>query len=312
MLLERDGLCDRRPARLGVVALDEGLADDPGVPEALADRLAFDIDLRLVSPSVALDGRMPSTAISSGDVRAAAERLAGVMASDAASAALCATALALGVDSMRSPLLALAVARASAALDGNRECSEDDVQIAAALALAPRATQWPSAAGAPDDESLPEQVDEQDRAPPDEPPQAAAQQDDPLQDELQQAQDHDAPDPEQDTAIPDRTRAAMEERVLEAAQAAIPAGLLARLLSGAALPRATVGRAGAQATGGQRGRPLGSKRSPPARGQRERGRVLLVFCGFVCFFWRLDWWRTRSYQRWILNSWGYLFCCLIR
>ena len=58
VLLERDGLCDRRPARIGVVLLDEGLADDPGVPEALADRLAFDIDLRLISPSVALDERM--------------------------------------------------------------------------------------------------------------------------------------------------------------------------------------------------------------------------------------------------------------
>ncbi len=274
VLLERDGLCDRRPARLGVVALDEGLADDPGVPVALADRLAFDIDLRSVSPSVALDERMPSTAISSGDVLAAAERLAGVTAPDAASAALCATALALGVDSMRSPLLALAVARASAALDGNRECSEDDVQIAAALVLAPRATQWPSAAAeAPDDEPPPEQADEQDSDVPDEPPQSAAQQDEPRQeepqqDESRQAQDHDAPDPEPDHAETDRTQAAMEDRVLEAAQAAIPAGLLARLLSGAALPRATAGRAGAQASGGQRGRPVGSKRAPPASGQR--------------------------------------------
>ncbi len=279
VLLERDGLCDRRPARIGVVLLDEGLADDPGVPEALADRLAFDIDLRSVSPSVALDERMPSTAISRGDVFAAAQRLAGITAPDAASAALCATALALGVDSMRSPLLALAVARASAALDGNRECSEDDVQIAAALTLAPRATQWPSSAsGAPDEEPPSEQPDEHDRDAPEEPPQAAApndetQQDQPQQDETQQdetqhAQDREAPEPEPANSATDRAQDAMEERVLEAAQAAIPAGLLARLLSGAALPRATAGRAGAQANGGQRGRPVGSKRAPPASGQR--------------------------------------------
>ena len=138
VLLERDGLCDRRQARFGVVLLDEGLADDPGVPEALADRLAFDIDLRSVAPSTAIDERMPSTGISHADVVAAAERLTGIGTPDSAAAALCTTALALGVYSMRAPLLALAVARASAALDGNQDCSEDDVQIAAGLVLAPR------------------------------------------------------------------------------------------------------------------------------------------------------------------------------
>ncbi len=266
VLLERDGLCDRRAARFGVVLLDEAMADDPGVPHALADRLAFDIDLRAVVPSTARDTRMPSTGISDGDVQAAAARLNDIGAPDAASAALCSTALALGVVSMRAPLLALAVARASAALDGNHDCSEDDVQIAAALVLAPRATQWPSAAAeATNDEANDEEArnDEADNGEPVD-PQLADQRDD-ERDEQRDDRDDDAPPPELD---PERLQAAMEDRVLDAAQAAIPAGLLARLLSGAALPRATAGRAGAQASGGQRGRPVGSKRAPPASGQR--------------------------------------------
>ena len=272
VLLERDGLCDRRPARFGVVLIDEGLADDPGVPDALADRLAFDIDLRSVAPSTAMDERMPSTGISHTDVLAAAERLTGIGTPDSASAALCTTALALGVYSMRAPLLALAVARTSAALDGNRDCSEDDVQIAAALVLAPRATQWPSAASdandAMDDDGPAEQPDDE-SATQDEPPQAAAQQhDEPARDARDHQDDPDHADEDSSSAAQDRAQQAMEDRVLDAAQAAIPAGLLARLLSGAALPRATAGRAGAQSAGGQRGRPVGSKRAPPVSGQR--------------------------------------------
>ena len=277
VLLERDGLCDRRPARFGVVLLDEGLADDPGVPQALADRLAFDIDLRSVAPSTAMDERLPSTGIISGDVIAAAERLAGIGAPDAATAALCATALTLGVHSMRAPLLALAVARASAALDGNQDCSEDDVQIAASLVLAPRATQWPAAPQDTADDAVPPEQDDSEDGTDDQPPQAAAppETEPPREDRddidaggADESRDNPDLDDATRAAQQERLQSAMEDRVLEAAQAAIPAGLLARLLSGAALPRAAAGRAGAQTAGGQRGRPVGSKRAPPTSGQR--------------------------------------------
>jgi len=43
--LARDGIELRSPCRIGVVALDEGLSDDEHAPDALADRLAFHIDL---------------------------------------------------------------------------------------------------------------------------------------------------------------------------------------------------------------------------------------------------------------------------
>lgn len=284
VVLERDGLCERQPARFGVIALDEGLADDPGVPPGLLDRLAFDIDLRSISPRTAGDDRLPVMTFGGSDVAAARERVAHIEVPDTAFGALCGTALALGVASLRSPLLALAVARASAALDGNRECSEDDLQIAASLVLAPRATRWPPAtpedddSAAQDDAPPPQAADATDAddsteasdANATEPPPAPAveagaeQQEIPDQDDADEVDaDHDA-----DHNRQQRTQAALEERVLEAAQAAIPPGLLASLLSGTALPRAVAGRAGAQSGGGQRGRPAGSKRAPPVSGQR--------------------------------------------
>ena len=42
--LERDGLGQRLPARVGLIALDEGLDDDEQLPQALRERLAFRIE----------------------------------------------------------------------------------------------------------------------------------------------------------------------------------------------------------------------------------------------------------------------------
>ncbi|MDE2304044.1 MAG: magnesium chelatase ATPase subunit D, partial [Gammaproteobacteria bacterium] len=44
--IERDGVALRSPARLGVVALDEGESAEESAPAALLDRLAFRLDLR--------------------------------------------------------------------------------------------------------------------------------------------------------------------------------------------------------------------------------------------------------------------------
>lgn len=127
---ERDGLAAQAATRIGLILLDEGEGDEAGVPEALADRLAFRLDL---------------TEVSWGDTRGAPpqaepEPAAPDVDADAAVADLCAVAADLGIASLRAPLLALRVARL---LAGGDALSAADLREAAALVLAPRATRLP-------------------------------------------------------------------------------------------------------------------------------------------------------------------------
>lgn len=246
--IARDGLDVRRSARFGVVALDEAGGDDEDLAAALRDRLAFDLDLRAISPRVCLDEQLQQLAqASGGDLDAAREAVAAIDMPMHLMEALCGTALALGVESMRASLLAVAAARASAALDGNAAAGDDDARIAAALVLAPRATRLPPAPEPEESAAEPEAAPPPEAGAPDaEPPNASAE----------------------SRALDD---APLEDSVLEAAQAAIPAGLLSQLVTGACLRRAsrpTAGKAGAALRGGQRGRPIGSRRGRPGQGHR--------------------------------------------
>lgn len=246
--IARDGLDVRRRARFGVVALDEAGSDDEDLAAALRDRLAFDLDLRAISPRVCLDEQLQQLAqASGGDLDAAREAVAAIDMPMHLMEALCGTALALGVESMRASLLAVAAARASAALDGNAAAGDDDARIAAALVLAPRATRLPPAPETGESAAQPAPAPPPEAGAPDaEPPNASAE----------------------PRALDD---APLEDSVLEAAQAAIPAGLLSQLVTGACLRRAsrpTAGKAGAALRGGQRGRPIGSHRGQPGQGHR--------------------------------------------
>ena len=230
VVVERDGIREQTSTQFGVVALDEATPDDDGVPEALCDRLAFDIDLRAVSPRM-IDVAMASAS----EIVAARDRLEKTDIPEQMIDALCSVALALGVSSLRACSLALSAARASAAFDANDCCSEDDAQIAAALVLAPRATQLPH--------------DEDDM------------QDEPEPTEAQQ------PPAEHDSPSPLSQQQAMEDRVLDAAQAAIPPNILAALISGIK-PMLSKGKSGVLNNAGAHGRPIGSRRANNPRGQR--------------------------------------------
>jgi magnesium chelatase subunit D len=128
--IARDGLDVRRRARFGVVALDEATGDDDELAAALHDRLAFDLDLRAISPRVCIDEQLQQLAqASGGDLGTARDAVAGVGLPVPLMEALCGTALALGVFSMRASLLAMAAARASAALDGNITAGDDDARL---------------------------------------------------------------------------------------------------------------------------------------------------------------------------------------
>ena len=267
--LERDGLATRHATRFGVIALDEGLADDERVAPALIDRLAFSIDLHPLPEDAAnrteddraLEEELASMpGWSGGDVAAARALLPQIEAPAEIVQALVSTALALGVASLRAPLLAVRVARASAALDGRLRITDDDAQLAAALVLAPRATQVP----APPAEPLPNEA---------EAPEPPAEPDEP-EDSPEDTPEPPSPESEDDTLDDDETPEPpvgdLEDRVLEAAQAAIPAGLLAALMLGQDR-RATAqasGRAGAVQQGQKRGRPSGARRGEPRAGAR--------------------------------------------
>jgi magnesium chelatase subunit D len=230
VVVERDGIRQQSSTQFGVVALDEATPEDDGLPEALCDRMSFDIDLRAISPRF-IDTDMASAE----EITAARERLEKIEMPEAMIDALCSVAMALGVSSLRACSLALCAARASAAFDDNDYCTDDDAQIAASLVLAPRATQLPHE----DDDT------EGDDAQP-EPQQSPA---------------------ENDSPSPLSQQQAMEDRVLDAAQAAIPANLLALLISGIKPVRMS-GKSGAYSDAGAHGRPIGSRRANNLRGRR--------------------------------------------
>ena len=140
VVLERDGLTLRTPARCGIVALDEGLAEDECPPAALLDRLAFHVYLDDIGVGATA---LPDDC--AGQVAAARERLLAVRSDDRILVALCEAACGLGITSVRAPLLALRAARANAALDGRDAIIDADAAAAGRLVLAPRATALPDA-----------------------------------------------------------------------------------------------------------------------------------------------------------------------
>ena len=245
--IQRDGLALKLPARLGVVALDEGIGDDEAVATALLDRLAFLVQLKPPEASDDIDDW------TSEDIAQARALLPKVSASEDIVQALCAAALALGVYSLRAPLFALKAARCAAALDGVLDVTEAHAALVAKLVLAPRATQLPQAQAETEEQQ--QESPEQNDAPPEpEPP--------------EQNEAADQPPPENEADISNAE--ALAESVLEAAQAAIPAGLLAALQIGqAAKARAqAAGRSGAVQKSQTRGRPMGARRGEPRAGAR--------------------------------------------
>jgi magnesium chelatase subunit D len=251
----REGLVGGFPARLGIVALDEGIEDE-GIPSSLLDRLAFLVDFEALSHKADL---LPQH--EPAQVAAARRLLPSVRMDDDLLQRLCGTALALGVTSPRVAMLASRVARVAAALDGRKHVREDDAVVASRLVLAPRATQIPSQTSeAPSQTSETPAQEAQGREAPEERPvdQNTSDQASPA-DEPQGPRDADptpAPAPE-----PDPTDA-----LLAAAKAAIPAGLLMRLKASIAAGGGrskSSGRFGQERRGAGRGRPAGVRSGTP-------------------------------------------------
>jgi magnesium chelatase subunit D len=253
--LQRDGLDTSAKASLGLVALDEGASDDEQMPAGLADRLAF----RLLMGAQDEDEEGPEWTAQ--EVLNARERLSQVTIDDEAVQALCAAALALGIDSLRASVFAVRVARAAAALAGSNTVEEEHTGVAARLVLAPRATRLPPAAP-PENEAQDTPAETQE--PPEPSPEPPSEPESPDAQNKDESKADD--DQEEDPGLPEN----LAEMVLEAAQAAIPSGLLASLKIGQ-LQRAktpTSGSAGALQKNALRGRPVGARKGEPRAGQR--------------------------------------------
>jgi magnesium chelatase subunit D len=238
VVMERDGLAVRNPARFGLVALDEGIDDDERPPAALLDRMAFHLTL---------DGWDRRAGSAGQDAVAGARaRLPAVFAGDDIVAALCTAAAALGIDGARPVLMALAAARAHAALAGQANVTSADAAVAARLVLAPRATRLPVS---PPEEEEPATA----AAPPDRGGEQSSE--------------------NGGEGADDGAGSESGEMVVAAAKAAIPPDLLARLRLGqAGLRGRTAGRSGIARKSGLRGRPVGVRRS----NRRNEPRLNLI------------------------------------
>jgi magnesium chelatase subunit D len=265
---EREGLSQRSPSRFGVLALDEGETEDEQAPAALGDRLAFKIELETLSWRDA--DHLPLLP-DAPQLLAARARLRDVAFDADTVSALCATTLALGIDSPRAAWQAWRAACASAALRGSRQVEAEDAALAARLVLAPRATQRPAppageeSTDAPAESASNSDKDEPTPTPPAPPPEG---QPEPPPRDGGAASDADDPQAEPDPSTEAPTPQALHEQLIEAAMAAIPAGLLATLQLGRSGGAAQAGRAAAWSASLRGGRPVGSRRGDPRSGAR--------------------------------------------
>ncbi|MCX7345360.1 MAG: magnesium chelatase subunit D [Alphaproteobacteria bacterium] len=225
--VQRDGISSRLPARFALIACDESQAEDEAVPSALAERLAFHLDF---SDMMSLEGSDAS------GIDTLRKRMAFTTVPAEISEALCTSAIALGIGSLRAGLFALKAARALAALRGHNIVTAEDAAVAARLVLAPRAVRFPAA---------------------DQPEEAA------------EPQEPDAPAPDQDAQNDNSSPGEMTELILEAVRPVLPKGLLEALDMAVLAQSAKSGGGALSAKAGtRRGRPAGKRKGDPRNGAR--------------------------------------------
>jgi magnesium chelatase subunit D len=266
--IERDGQSRRIDSHFGVVALDEGIEDDEQPNEKIRQRTAFLLNLDIIGwrdlPETD-DDFLPDAQ----SLQYAQEHFSEVTVSEDSLNALVGVAEQLGVISIRALNLAMNTAKCLAAFDREDEVSSMHLQRAIALVLSPRATRMPQSAP-PEEEEISPESDEQpeneqeplDQEPPPPPPHPDTPPEDQKQEEEQEDEEQES---ERNTEIPQ----ALEDEVLEAAQAAIPPDILARLADLADLktPKGMGGKTGAVKLGRMRGRPLGNMPGIPEGGK---------------------------------------------
>ena len=255
-----DGSESAPRTQFGVVALDESMDDEPPIGKSLQERLGLWFDLQALAPSDVPE--LEFSQLSQGnasdqalDIRIPAEKLLQarqllphIQWSDDQALAVCATALGLGIDSLRAPTLALRVACCHAALNMRSRVSDEDLEFAARRVLAPRATRWPAPA---EQQPAPDTSQEAEQEPPDQ----QAQQDPPPADQSSQ----DEPPTDSPSAED------LQDMMIASALASLPPNLLDNLLTKPGSSQGnSSGRSGQFRSGMQRGRPLPPRPGRPA------------------------------------------------
>ncbi len=239
VLVQREGLSAEIPAAFGLVLLDEGVEDDERVAPELIDRIAFMVDLTEISHAQMQEAMDLFAEL---DRHAAAPPAMTSKANDEITTALCSTAIALGIPSIRTSIFARRAAELAGQLYGRKAVTQEDAALAARIVLSPRATILPIESEQPEEEQPPEPPESQD-----------------------QVDENNSPEKPSEQEIDE-----LEDVILEAARAAIPAGVLAQLLSDQRLISrgGGSGKTGALKKSGKRGRPIGSRQGLPSGGNR--------------------------------------------
>ena len=220
---------DAQDARLGLIALDEALEDEPAMAETLQERLGIWLDLRHLGRQAQASDEVLGLigVLCSPDEEANEERqniikrLRTLRLNDEQIQAITQMAQAMGIASLRGPLACVHLACVLAALRESDEVQDQDLGRAARLCLTPRATQMP----APPEQEAPSEPPEE-PLPPEEPEPPDNEQ--PSEDEPAPPDTEQQPDPP-DSPEEHAPTQDMGELLLEAALASLPPDVLAQL-----------------------------------------------------------------------------------
>jgi len=240
----------------GMIALDEGIAPDESMHPRLAEHMAFEVRLDPLSLNDCTDFLEITPTV----IAEAKKRLSEIECDARFIESLLQSAAAFGVDSIRAGLFAVRTAKALAALRNQDVVTEDEVVDAARLVLTHRATRMPSSR----EEQEPDESAD-DAEPPNE-EQDPQEQDDPNQNG---DGDTDANEPKENMEQPSRDD--LEELLIEAIKAGIPANALAQLnteLGRANSKQGSKGQFGQLQKNANSGRPAESWRGLPKGGKR--------------------------------------------
>jgi magnesium chelatase subunit D len=248
---------------IGVAALDEALDDEPPLAGGLQERLGIWLDLRSMGRSggESEETRLVLDTLPELDLKALRDHARQMPVSDPHLLAICQTAMALGVDSLRAPMAAVNLAKVMAALRGSDLVEDEDLGRAARLVITPRATRLPP----PPEE--PQQEPQQEEPPP-EPPEQDSSPEEPPPEPPEPPQESESREEEQDE--PEFDPQEMAELMLEAALASLPADVLAQLAAHKTTAPAGrgQGRSGDRKPSFLRGTPMPPRPGNPRQGAR--------------------------------------------